>query len=117
MPEVWIKNKATGEVVGRRRSRSGEYPERAEVEYVTPGKRWEKPTQTQTVRKIKQQRNKLLDAAAWTVRKDSPLSAESKQEWLRYMKQLHRVTKDLVDPAAATWPVPPELVFDQESEV
>ncbi len=116
MAEVWIRNKDTGEVVGRRRSSAAEFPVREAIEYTAPGTKWEKPTQAPTLRKVKQQRNKLLDTAAWTVREDSPLSAESKQEWLRYMKQLHSVTKDLADPTAATWPVPPELVYEQESE-
>lgn len=65
-----------------------------------------------TINTVRQRRNKLLAKYQWTVGPDSPLTKKNQADWLLYLKALHRVTKDLDDPAAVEWPVEPEFIYD-----
>lgn len=61
---------------------------------------------------VKAKRNALLDNYAWTVLPQSPLTNASKAKWLVYLKQLHKVTKDLKNAEDVTWPTQPKLEYD-----
>lgn len=61
---------------------------------------------------VRQKRNQLLAKYQWTVGADSPLTKQNQAEWLGYLKSLHRITKDLGNPANAVWPTEPGLEYD-----
>ena len=48
---------------------------------------------------IRNERNRRLDASAWTIRADSPLTPENQAAWLEYLKTLQRLTVDQPDSA------------------
>lgn len=60
---------------------------------------------------LRQQRNELLDAYRWTVMPDSPLTEESKTEWLAWLGQLHTLLIDVVDAASVVFPPKPALEY------
>lgn len=115
---VSVRDKTTGAIVARKRGVSDACarwaeqfaPEQFEVlEAWLPITKQEAP---QDLRKVRVERNRLLTRWDWTVGAASPLSAANQREWKQYLLALHRVTKDLVDPADVVWPTQPELVYD-----
>lgn len=114
---IALKNDA-GEVVGYKSGNLGKLvvwtesklPAGLSAEFVTGD---EKPFIRPVTRNIvRQKRNKLLSRYQWTVGPASPLTKQNQADWLVYLKALHRVTKDLDDPAAVEWPVEPEFIYD-----
>ena len=60
---------------------------------------------------VKNQRNaKLADVASWmaTDKEASPLSEDSRLEWVAYVQALQRITVDFPGPGKVTWPTEPE---------
>ena len=57
--------------------------------------------------KVKNKRNKLLNACDWTQIADSPLTAEKKAEWTTYRQLLRDVPQQSVEPENVVWPTAP----------
>lgn len=60
---------------------------------------------------VRARRNAKLAEFEWTIGQASPLSPANRAEWLQYLRDLHKVTKDLDDPDLAVWPIEPELRY------
>lgn len=60
---------------------------------------------------VKSRRSTLLDRNRWTIMPDSPLTQQNQAQWMIYLKNLHRLTLDNVDPKNVTWPEPPSLEY------
>lgn len=60
---------------------------------------------------VKAKRNAKLSEFEWTISAASPLSPANRAEWLLYLRDLHKVTKDLDDPDLVVWPTEPELRY------
>jgi hypothetical protein len=61
---------------------------------------------------IKAQRVGLLDRDRWTIMPDSPLTQECQQQFIAYLKKLHRITIDFAMPDDLVWPERPELEYE-----
>lgn len=63
---------------------------------------------------LRGRRNVELEKWAWTVRPDSPLSAECQAEFMAWLKRLHRLTVDVKekDVLEFVFPDPPALVYE-----
>lgn len=59
----------------------------------------------------RERRNRELDAAAWTIRPDSPLSSACQAEWLLWMQQMHAVLMETTDLDNIPWPEKPGLEY------
>lgn len=58
-------------------------------------------------REARLQRNRFLSATDWTQISDSPLTAQSKSDWMIYRQQLRDVTHQPEFPLNIVWPIPP----------
>ena len=116
MAEITLYDATTGEIIGRQRGK----PEALDklLAKLDPAKvrveqGWaELPPKTRPGPTIQVQRNRLLAQWEWTVSPASPLTKACQQEWMAYLKALHRVTKGLADPSLVVWPTVPGLVYD-----
>lgn len=63
---------------------------------------------------IKAERNALLERWSWTIRLDSPLTAECQALFVAYMKALNRLTVKYERPALALFPELPVLEYEDE---
>lgn len=61
---------------------------------------------------VKAERNRLLDQWAWTIRADSPLTADCQAGFLTFLKALNRITSRYAKPHDVVLPTPPEVIFE-----
>lgn len=59
-------------------------------------------------------RNKKLEDHAWTVAPHSPLSEQSKDNFMQYLRLLHRITVDYSSPSEVIWPALPEYEYSTD---
>lgn len=57
---------------------------------------------------LRDERDRRLAACDWTQLPDSPLNETTRASWAAYRQALRDVPQDHGDPAAITWPEPPE---------
>jgi hypothetical protein len=66
------------------------------------------PTPPMTWENIRESRNYLLMNCDWTVLPDSPLTSETRQEWVDYRQSLRDITSVFSDPNDVIWPLSPD---------
>lgn len=57
---------------------------------------------------LRTKRDRLLSACDWTQLADAPITSAQKAEWQVYRQELRDLPENTMDPAAPSWPVPPE---------
>lgn len=60
---------------------------------------------------LRADRNRLLDLRAWTIRADSPLTADCRAEWAEWFITLNQMTVSGIEPESWHFPNEPELRY------
>ena len=65
------------------------------------------PPASELLRRMRDQRNRLLRASDFTQAPDAPLTDEQRAQWRTYRQALRDLPANVTDPAAVEWPNAP----------